>query len=288
MQQIQDDALYNNDGWSVVLLGKKPEDTVISQSLDLESILTVVENTKWERMFFHARLSTTSTAGIFGCHNFTTVGDGRKANVKKGFWIVQHNGILRSPESREYLVDSMYIAEVVRQHGIEAAKAYLTTNEEYANVFLVNPETGMYVVTRSVTNSLYTDNMGNYSTNKFGPMDHPVAHRSAANHFHLWTAKKGKVNPSFSVDEAALAWDIEIRNHDNVIKQECDEWGCNALDLYTVDIKQFAEACKHLGYLDKDAYMETDLFKSLSKIQQRWCRTLGIRIFTPKKKQAAN
>lgn len=283
LNRINSDGVSNDDGWGLVLLGDRPANTISVKSLELDTIKHLIENTKWNRMFLHARFSTTSTKGIFGCHNFTTVGNGLKENVKNGSWIVQHNGILKSKESNNYLVDSMYIPEVLRLHGLRATKGYLTSNENYANVFLINPQSGMYVVTRASSGSLHTDGNGNYSTGVIGPINSPVPHNSATDHFHLWSRKEEPVTtPSFSKQEMEHFLKLEVRAHDDVLAKECEYWGDDALNIYQDDYKQFSDACQVLGYLDKKV-MRLSTYTYLTKAQQRWCRALGISIEKPKK-----
>lgn len=280
LERINKDANSNDDGWAVVFLGSSSNQTIMMQSLELSSVLAAIDTVPWDRVFLHSRLSTTSTDGIFGCHNFTTVGNGLESNVSNGYWIVQHNGILKAPITRDYLVDSMYIAEVIRENGLEAGISYMRDIEDYANVFLINPITGKYVVVRSQTNTLYTDNFGNYSTNMVAAITQPVPHRSSHKHDHIFLKpKERRKPPTYSVDEAISVWETEYAQQNEVIEDECAQWGDEALSGYTTDVKQFASGLKCLGYLGpKKIFMEYWTFKSLSLVQQKWARTLGVSV----------
>lgn len=276
--RIHADANSNDDGWAVVFMGSSPSQTVMMQSLELKSVMASINYIPWDRVFLHSRLSTTSTDGIFGCHNFTTVGNGLEENVEHGYWIVQHNGILKAPITREYLVDSMYIAEVIRSSGIDAGVKYMRDIEDYANVFLINPIIGQYRVVRSVTNSLYTDFLGNYSTNIVGQISKAVPKRSDYLHEHVFMKNKvPKKSPTYTVEEAIALWEREHQVQNEVLEDECARWGDEALNNYTTDIKQFAAALHFLSYLgSKKVRMPYWTFKSLTTLQQKWARTLGL------------
>jgi len=181
--RIKADAALNRDGLAVVALTANSDEVTKFQTLDLNTVIQFIENNQsWTRIFLHTRAATTKFNGIFGCHNFTSVGKG--VNKAPSNWIVQHNGILTDPESDKYLVDSMYIAEHIHHFGVKETADYLIEKEFYANVFMIDPESGAYHVVRCIQGTLYTDNAGNYSSKPFGPIKSPVAHNVHRNHVH--------------------------------------------------------------------------------------------------------
>jgi hypothetical protein len=287
LKRIELDARGNNDGWALILLGERPSQTVQMQSLMLEPITKMIEsNSKWTRMFLHARLATTSTAGIHGCHNFSTIGTGLKKDLNFGAWLVQHNGILRHPESRKYLVDSMYIAEKLRTRGLIETKKYLLEVEDYANVFLVNIQTGKFSVTRSVTGSLHTDGLGNYSSQPITATEliAPVGHKTSYDYDHpfIFKTPTEKLTKQERKDRNKSVVELfrqEINTHadEDVIKQECDAWGYNALKIYQ-EYEQFCVAAAHLGYLDEDKYMPRYQYEELSIEKRKWVKSLKITV----------
>lgn len=283
-ERIESDAISNDDGWAVVLLGRNRSETVLTQSLELSAVQSAIETVPWTRMFVHSRLATTSTSGIFGCHNFTTVGDGLKVNVENGYWIVQHNGILKSPMARHYMVDSMIIPEMIRSSGIEKTIKYLVEEESYANVFLINPLLGQYIVTRSETNSLYTDQKGNYSTNKVGTIEHPVPNRSSHVHHHFFDKKKPPVYARYeNHKEAIAALMAESEMHTKNLAEECRVWGDEVFEIIN-SLPMFHQACVFLGYLgEKNRKMSETSYGYLSSQQKKWAKTLGIEVARVKK-----
>ncbi len=69
-------------------------------------------------------------------------------------WFVLHNGILSGDHADSRPVDSMAIWDVLHTEGPEAAVAWCQS-QGYANVFLVHPASGAWLMTRSQTGSLY-------------------------------------------------------------------------------------------------------------------------------------
>lgn len=283
--RIEEDARNNPDGWSVVLLGQTKQETTLLKSLELESVMDALETIPWTRAFIHSRLATTSAAGIFGCHNFTTVGNGHSQNVKNGYWIVQHNGILSSPESYGYAVDSMYITEYIRAFGIKKAIDYLTKTETYANTFLINPLSARYIVTRAKTNTLYTDGLGNYSTRQVGPLTLEVPQQSHDEFHHFYDRK---VEPPDMIEQVGgydsfELWEQEIELHANNIEKEVSAWGDETLKTYNQNLELFAVALQRLGYVQpRKKLMDISTFKELDIHQRRWAMTLGVKTYTPR------
>lgn len=292
LERITKDAVSNDDGFGLILLGKTKRGTIVTQSIDLETIKTLINNVPWERMFLHSRMSTTSTSGIFGCHNFSSVGEGKSQFTAKGLriakenWLVQHNGVLRDAESRKYMVDSMYIAEVINKQGLQAALTYINTKEDYANVFLVNPDNGRYFMSRSSTGSLHTDGYGNYSTHPLEIINQPVKDRTITEHHHKFenNAKK-KIDKKVNKDELIELWSREAEQIMANLEEDCKAWGDYVLFQHTSDFKMFAEACEKLGYMQKNVQLSRNTFNYLNFMQQRWIKALRIDVEPAKNKK---
>jgi hypothetical protein len=154
IKRIRDDADFNSDGFSLILCGEKDTDALNVQLMSLDSVLAILENVNWTRMWLHCRMSTTKITGVQGCHGFRTY---------EG-WLVQHNGVITAGTATRLPVDSMVIADILTTHCVEDCVNWLHANASYANVFFVNPDSGEWVVSRSVQGSLYMDDHGNYST----------------------------------------------------------------------------------------------------------------------------
>ncbi len=155
--RIMHDSIYNNDGFSLMLMSDFGEDTTLLRSMSVSLVLDVIqqamENQTVERFWLHSRLATTGYVGINGCHGFAA-----------GDWTVFHNGILSRPESYGFAVDSELIAFEIESGGIEAAIRALQAHETYANVFMVNNQTGEFKVIRNTVGTLFMDGDGNFST----------------------------------------------------------------------------------------------------------------------------
>ena len=149
--QIRDDALFNNDGWSLLINGDEP---TLLKTLSLELVLKMLNATTFNRFWLHSRYATTRAHGLVHTHGFSG-----------GDWLVFHNGVLTSDESRAFPVDSQLIAARVQELGALPGLQSLS-HERYLNAFVVNTNTGQWYVSRHVTNDLFTDGACNYSTNQ--------------------------------------------------------------------------------------------------------------------------
>lgn len=148
--QIRDDAIFNNDGWALLIHGDEP---ALIKTLSIELVMDVLSATEFKRFWLHSRYATTRSRGLVHTHGFSA-----------GDWLVFHNGILRNTESEKYPVDSQLIAARVQSLGALPGLESLQ-DELYLNAFTVNTNTGQWYVSRHVTNTLYTDG-NNYSTNE--------------------------------------------------------------------------------------------------------------------------
>lgn len=156
-QRIYDDAVRNNDGWSLLLTGPKGPITLL-RTLDFTQVTDALDG-RWDRMFLHSRMATQGAATVPNIHGWIVDGV-----------CIMHNGGLRAPEAIRCDVDSQAIGVWIRNGGIDYALRRLR-EESFANVFLIDMESGMYVVNRSVVGSLYTDGFGNYSTYPIDDVD---------------------------------------------------------------------------------------------------------------------
>lgn len=160
LTQIFDDAKFNSDGWCLVLTGDT-EVTDRINSMNLDTIITALLKSDWNRMFLHARYATGGGVNLLNTHGFSSNG-----------YIVMHNGVLRSRRSKEYEVDSFYIKELLNidlEYALEELK-----KETYANVFLIDTINLFYHVNKTQTGTLFTDNNGNFSSNSVYPCITPV------------------------------------------------------------------------------------------------------------------
>lgn len=161
MTQITDDAAGNPHGFALVLtVGNKA--TSIVRSMDINSILDALDYQTWDRMFLHCRFATQGTVQLTNTHGWDF-----------GDYIVMHNGILFGQDAHRFAVDSMAIGQWLYDGGVEHTLNKLK-DQPFANVFILDTESGMYIVSHSRSGSLFTDYEGNYSTNKVGKIQHQV------------------------------------------------------------------------------------------------------------------
>lgn len=171
LDRLDSDALYNDDGFAALVMGKDEKDVSIIRNMRFNTfkkqLLATLMGSEWERVWIHCRMATTAFVNVAGTHGF--IGDK---------YAVFHNGVLSAKESDYYNVDSMLISDKLEYEDVEDVLKYLHT-ESYANVFIVDLETGEYHVSRSISGTLFTDGYGNYSTNAIaGVIDTPVAQHS--------------------------------------------------------------------------------------------------------------
>lgn len=150
-KRIREDASANPHGMSLLLI---KEDGSASQlrTFDVQLVLTVLRNSDWARFFLHSRWSTQGEVNLQNTHGWEEDGV-----------FYMHNGCLSHPDAGRHAVDSQLIGEWLRAGDRRHALASLE-GEGFANVLLVTPEIGEYIVSRSVGGSLHTDGEGNFST----------------------------------------------------------------------------------------------------------------------------
>lgn len=153
-KRIRIDADRNSDGFSLVLISRMGC-RINLRTLDIEPVLTLLRSTDWTRMFLHSRAATQGEVRVENTHGWDSQGV-----------IYMHNGRIEAREANLYPVDSQAIGEWL-ESGVDDALEFLR-RQNYANVFLIDNNNHLYYVNSSRYGMLYTDNRGNYSTNRVG------------------------------------------------------------------------------------------------------------------------
>jgi hypothetical protein len=174
---LTSDSHFNCDGFGIVTLGERDTDATVTKAKSLAGIETVLYYGEWKRCFIHCRASTTSNETVGDCHPFEAYDQDGKC------WWVMHNGILSGYGSDNYRVDSQLIADIISRYGIQAALGHLWEHQSFANVMIVNPESGDWYVHRSTGGQLHTDGKGNYSTHICGPITQAVKDSYCKRHY---------------------------------------------------------------------------------------------------------
>lgn len=152
---LRDGAKINSHGSAALFLDETTGNHSIIRSLNWDDI-EVVLNFKddWTHVFIHQRYGTRGGRGLENTH----------------FWQANdvfycHNGVFRGEEQDKFTVDSHVIGQYLEEHGVWSALEYMQS-QEYSNTFMVDMVEGSYYISRSSTNSLFTDNSGCFSTRK--------------------------------------------------------------------------------------------------------------------------
>lgn len=157
IRQITADAVYNSDGFSVLIAHGTTFSLFRTENLDL--FLDVIVMSDGDRYFAHCRMATTAYKGVTRCHG-----------LDAGDYTIFHNGVIDYPGD----LDSRGIADLFKNHPLDFALNALS-GFTYANVIAVDTMTGDYYVNRSEVGSLHTDGNGSYSTVAIkGTCDTPV------------------------------------------------------------------------------------------------------------------
>lgn len=178
-KRLTQDFTRNSDGASVLFLDPvNTEMNTIVRTMSLSMLLGTVqglmaEASKDARIWIHMRMATTNYVGVGYTHAFDDM---------NGI-VYMHNGIIDNP--RGMAVDSFRLA-AMGTSGRELYEELFTSNETFANIFRVNTDNYTYDIIRMASNTLYTDEKGNYSTNQCGPIR--------------------KLVPNFSFNQYALNW----------------------------------------------------------------------------------
>jgi hypothetical protein len=166
--RIIDDMQYNSDGFSLLLTDELGQVSTNLRTMSQDAVIGAL-GSKFSRAFLHCRMATQGAPKLDNVHGWST----------KGVY-VHHNGMISDNEARKYPVDSMMILTKLAD-GIKATLTWLQT-QPYANVILIDSKSGHYIMSRSTVGTLYTDNEGNYSTNKIGFIQIPVKEQSVKAH----------------------------------------------------------------------------------------------------------
>lgn len=158
-----EEACHDNPhGFSLIIADN---DTGLSQlrTFNMELILNTIFEGDWDRLWFHARYATKGSIELKNTHGW----------LSQGGIAVLHNGVLKDPDTLEHEVDSQLILDWLDTLTTKELMIRLK-RESFANVFLVNTLLGSYSVSRSLVGTLFTDNLGNFSTNQIGNITIPV------------------------------------------------------------------------------------------------------------------
>lgn len=211
VKQIESDAVRNSHGYALILSNFDPSKAIIIQTLDLSTILSALAVFPFERFWLHSRYSTSSTKGLAGCHAFTP---------HNGEYVM-HNGVLQHKGTRELPVDSMAISELLKFMGPKQVAQYLAMNEPYANVFIVNPEKGTWVVSRSQKGTLFWDGNANFSSSPIPVLcDSPFPLENFAECFHTIQEPPKPVWPAYvhdSIPYSAPMWSEPYAREDTEV-----------------------------------------------------------------------
>jgi hypothetical protein len=155
-------AECNPHGHAALFINDLGEHTLIrTMNYDVIKNMMLLDN-EWERVVIHQRYTTQGETNIMNTHMWQV-----------GSMFYCHNGILKSPEKDGFAVDSQLIGHYLESgywNGLQFCQS-----EEYANVFIVDIETRKMTVSRSKTNTLFTDGKGQYSSTVLvGIIDIPV------------------------------------------------------------------------------------------------------------------
>ena len=185
---IENGVTGNWHGSSAVLLDREGNHSIVrvSEYEDLKLMLDNSEN--WDRALIHHRWGTGNNLGVIDTHFW-----------QAGRFLYCHNGVFRgSAKSDKLRVDSQAIGVFLEAGELWEAIRFCQ-EQEYANVLIVDIEGKRYYMTRSRTNSLYTDGAGQYSTDKLdGLCDIPVSQSSIVTHpFEAYRRIVSKRNKSW-------------------------------------------------------------------------------------------
>ena len=174
IKRIRADAAYNADGFSLVGMDSNvPESNIQVQAMNIEIIINslhyfFLQASTNSRIFLHSRAATTGNIGLQYCHGFTDFNGN----------IIMHNGILSNQEG--WAVDSFKLIHSVGGSSSQLLYDLLAEGETFANIFVINEFE--YQVVRLSKGSLYTDGIGNYSTNAVGSINKAVINETATTH----------------------------------------------------------------------------------------------------------
>lgn len=200
--RILSDVQFNYDGLSLIAVDPlSPMSNLAINCMAVGHILNALDvffasSSEYARIWLHTRAATTDYVGIPFNHGFT---DSRGT-------MIQHNGIVHN--YRNLHVDSFNLVDYRTDTAHNMRDDLETAMEQFANVFLIRPETGTYGVVRVWGGSLMTDGQGNYSTYGVADIRLPVA-RSYAREYRLIPAHQTPMAFEDDRDQTDIefAWD---------------------------------------------------------------------------------
>lgn len=187
VRRMRADAVWNGDGWSLLFIDKYGGHTS-AKTLELETAIGLVSAIPYDRIFVHARAATQGKPLLHNAHGWDV-----------GGIYYFHNGILQSRYAARYEVDSQLIGFWLNL-GVPNAVSKLH-REQYANVFLVDVPMRKYTVVRREYGSLYTDGLGNYSTEMVGAIRIEVPDDTTHRHEIQWTLPPAAIDDRFDAED---------------------------------------------------------------------------------------
>jgi hypothetical protein len=143
--------------------------TLVSKNSSLvREVTQFFDDVPHGRVFLHYRYATGIYVGLAHNHVIPSF-DGK-------FYL--HNGVIEN--TYNYTVDSFNLVHMA-DNALDLLDNLLDLGETFANIFIVDPVFG-YGVVRLRTGSLFTDSVGNYSTNPIARICEPVERNSANEH----------------------------------------------------------------------------------------------------------
>lgn len=161
--QIRTDFKDNSDGSLLMLADSLGQIFYSMKTFDVGNIISTLHDENWHRCFIHNRFATQGSKTLSNIHGW---------QYGQVYWM--HNGTLMAPAAARFEVDSQWIGHLIAERGIQDALGHIVDTEYFANVLVVDAESSSYYLSRSIGGTLYTDNLGNFSTNAVGLMRHPV------------------------------------------------------------------------------------------------------------------
>lgn len=161
-EHLNSGAISNDHGSAALFIDEDGNHSLI-RAMKFQTIIDMMYmNDMWETVVIHQRYSTHGEATLANTHLW-----------QAGNYFYCHNGVLRDPDTEAYEVDSQLIGHYLKINPWEAI-AYCQS-EEYANTIIVGLDEKKIWVTRSVTNTLFTDGNGQYSTRMLkGEIENPM------------------------------------------------------------------------------------------------------------------
>lgn len=187
-QRIYEDAAGNPHGIAMLMSDQLGELTQL-RTFDPQKIVEALYSYDWERVFIHCRYATGNTITLDTTHGFSA----------KGIYYM-HNGILNGFPASRLPVDSMAIGKWLN----DGTAVQNLMRESFANVFLIDPESGEYTVIKAAGGSLHTDSKGNYSTAPCGLIVAPVPSRYLKEHDMPITIYPSTFDYSWSANDPSI------------------------------------------------------------------------------------